>query len=364
MKFLLLPYVSHERKSTRQQLTDLVDQAVLAEQLGFDAYGIGERHDGLLAGSSPAVLLANAAARTSTIQLLTTVATLGLHDPLRAFEDYSTLNHLADGRLDLVIGKGGYAETHRIFRVTPENQWDRLRENYEVLRRLWNETEVSWTGRFRPPLDRVTALPRPQGPQLRIWYGANTNLDSADFAARHGDPLFTSVGTTAIGRYLETVQYYRERFAFYGHDPVHALVGVGTGGFFAAATSQEAIAKFTPVVERRFAYNRRYEHGALDRMGITTVEAFIAKLVALVGSPQQIIETLLEQYEAFQHDLVHIHVDAEALTSKDYLDTLEIFATEIAPTVRREIPNKPLDNWHAPRPQARSAPSAAVGVDQ
>ncbi len=86
------------------------------------------------------MILANAAARTSTIRLVTTVSTLGLHDPLRAFEDYSTLDHLAGGRLDLVIGKGGYAETHRIFGVTPADQWDRLRENYGVLRRLWNET--------------------------------------------------------------------------------------------------------------------------------------------------------------------------------------------------------------------------------
>ncbi|EIV96618.1 LLM class flavin-dependent oxidoreductase [Frankia sp. QA3] len=355
MKFLLLPYVPHERKSARQQLADLVDQAVLAEQLGFDAYGIGERHDGLIAGSSPAVILANAAARTSTIQLLTTVSTLGLHDPLRAFEDYSTLDHLADGRLDLVIGKGGYAETHRIFGVTPDDQWDRLRENYEVFRRLWNETEVTWEGRFRPPLERVTALPRPGRPEVRIWHGANTNLASADFAARHGDPLFTSIGTAAVGRYLESVRYYRERFAFHGHDPQRALVGVGTGGFHAAATSQEAVRKFTPVFDRRQVYNRRYEHAALDRLGITTVEDYIAKTSALVGSTQQVIEIVLAQHETFQHDLLHIHVDAEALTPEDYRATLEIFATDIAPAIRKELPNKPIDDWQTPPP----APTAS-----
>lgn len=236
--------------------------------------------------------------------------------------------------------------------MTPDDQWDRLRENYEAFRALWNETKVNWTGRFRPPLVDVTALPRPGRRGLRIWHGANTNLESADFAARHGDPLFTSIGTAAVGRYLESVRYYRERFAFYGHDPDGALVGVGTGGFLAASTSQEAVRKFTPVFERRLAYNRRYEHAAIDRLGIATVEDFITKTSALVGSPQQVIDILLAQYETFQHDLVHIHVDAEALTPEDYRATLEIFATEIAPVIRRELPNKPIDDWRTPPPRA------------
>ncbi|MBL7496922.1 LLM class flavin-dependent oxidoreductase [Frankia sp. CNm7] len=353
MKFLLLPSLPDEHASVRRQFAHLVDEAVLAEQLGFDAFGIGERHDGRVAASSPAVILANIAAHTSTIQLVTTVSTLGLHDPLRAFEDYSTLDHLAGGRLDLVIGKGGYAETLRVFGVTDDDKWDRLRESYEVFRALWNETEVSWEGRFRPPLVNVTALPRPARPNLRIWHGANTNLESADFAARHGDPVFTSIGTAAVGRYLETVQYYRERFASYGHDPEHALVGVGTGGFFAAATSQEAVRKFTPAFERRLAYNRRYEHGALDRLGAATLEDYLTKTSALVGSPQQVIDTLLAQHEKFQHDLVHIHVDTQAISPEDYRATLEIFATEIVPVIRKEIPNKPIDDWHAPPPVAR-----------
>ncbi|MET7400199.1 LLM class flavin-dependent oxidoreductase [Dactylosporangium sp. NPDC005572] len=347
MKFLLLPSLpDYERKSPGQQLREIVEQAVLAEELGFDAFGVGERHDGFSVSSSPAVVLANAAARTSTIQLMTAVSTLGLHDPLRAFEDYSTLDHLASGRLDLVIGKGGYHETHRIFEVTPQNQWDRLHESYEVLRRLWRETDVTWTGHYRRPMERVTAVPRPGRADLRIWHGANTNLESAEFAAVHGDPVFTSIGTTAIGRYLETVRYYRERFAFHGHDPNRALVGVGTGGFLAAKTSQEAVEKFKPVFTRRFMHNQRYET-PLDRLGIVTVEDYIKKVAALVGSPQQVIDTILAQHEQFQHDLMHIHVDAEALSAADYRNTLELFATEIAPVVRREMPNKPLDDWHS-----------------
>jgi alkanesulfonate monooxygenase SsuD/methylene tetrahydromethanopterin reductase-like flavin-dependent oxidoreductase (luciferase family) len=348
MKFLLLPSLpDYARKPPGAQLHELVDQAVLAEELGFDAYGIGERHDGFAVSSSPAVVLANAAARTRTIQLMTTVSTLGLHDPLRAFEGYSTLDHLADGRLDLVIGKGGYAETQRVFGVTPDNQWDRLRENYEAFRRLWSETDVTWDGRFQRPLDAVNAVPRPGRPTVRIWHGANTNLDSAEFAARHGDPVFTSIGTTALGRYLETVQHYRERFAFHGHDPIRALVGVGTGGYFAANTSQQAIAAFTPVFERRFAHNQRFET-PLDRLGINTVEDYIEKTAALVGSPQQIIDIILAQHQHFQHDLMHLHVDAGALTPADYRATLELFATEIAPAVRRNLPHKPIDDWRSP----------------
>ncbi|SHN45156.1 LLM class flavin-dependent oxidoreductase [Cryptosporangium aurantiacum] len=187
--------------------------------------------------------------------------------------------------------------------MTPDDQWERLRENYGAFRALWRDTDVSWTGRFRDPLDRVTALPRPGRPDLRIWHGANTS---------------------------------------------RALVGVGSGGFFAAATSQDAKARFAAAFERRLAYNRRYEHGVLDRLGITTVEDYVTKTAALVGSPQQIVDALCTQYEYFAHDVVHLHVDAEALSPADYRTALELFASEIALVVLRELPNKPIPDWRAP----------------
>ncbi|MGA4544950.1 LLM class flavin-dependent oxidoreductase [Uniformispora flossi] len=340
MKFLLLPHLPRQDKPDDVQLQDLVEHAVLAEQLGFDAYGIGERHDRPAVSSSPPVILAHIAAKTSTIRLFTAVTTLGMLDPLRAFEDYATLDNLSGGRLDLIIGKGGYPRSSRLFGVTPETQWARLQENYALFRRLWSEDNVTWEGRHSRPLVDAEPLPRPARKHIRIWHGSASSEDSADFAARHGDPVFSSNGSGPLERYAKLIRHYRERFAAHGHDPRDALVGAGTAGYFAAATSQEAVAKYRPAFEARLAINKRYDASSIK---YETVEDWIEHSSVLVGSPQQIVEKVLAQHEQFGHEMLHIHVDGDILDRKDYLGTLEVFFAEIAPVLRRELPSRSLD---------------------
>ncbi|MEN3307121.1 MAG: hypothetical protein V7603_3323, partial [Micromonosporaceae bacterium] len=146
MKFLLITLITHvrnpvtgERTSTTARLREVVANAVLSEELGFDGYGVGERHERPFISSSPPVVLSNIAAHTSQIRLFTAVTTLSLLDPVRAFEDYATLDHLSGGRLELMIGKGNGAAQAQLFHVTEADQWDRNKEGYELFRRLWRE---------------------------------------------------------------------------------------------------------------------------------------------------------------------------------------------------------------------------------
>ncbi|SHN29353.1 LLM class flavin-dependent oxidoreductase [Actinacidiphila paucisporea] len=340
MKFLLLPHLPRQDKPDHVQIRELVDYAVFAEELGFDGYGIGERHDRPAVSSAPPVILAHIAAKTSGIRLFTAVTTLGMLDPLRAFEDYSTLDNISGGRLELIIGKGGYPRSAQLFDVTPETQWARLQENYAIFRRLWTEDKVTWQGTLSRPLTDAEPLPRPYQRNLRIWHGSGSSLDSADFAARNGDPIFSSNGSGPLKRYAKLIHHYRERFAAYGHDPAAALVGAGTAGYFAARTSQEAVAKYTPAFEARLAINKRYDAGSIR---YETVEEWIEHSSVLVGSPQQVIDKVLTQHAQFGHELLHIHVDGDILDRADYLDTLELFFAEIAPVLRRELPSRPLD---------------------
>ena len=144
VKFLLITLITHhpdpvtgEKKSPADRLREVVDNAVLAEELGFDGFGVGERHEHPFISSSPPVVLSHIAARTSSIGLFTAVTTLSLLDPVRAFEDYSTLDNLSGGRLELIIGKGNGAAQAELFHVTTDDQWDRNREGYELFRQLW-----------------------------------------------------------------------------------------------------------------------------------------------------------------------------------------------------------------------------------
>ena len=169
MKFLLLTLIAHHpdpisgvKTSAAARLREVIDTAVLAEELGFDGFAVGERHEDPFISSSPPVVLSNIAARTSTIALFTAVTTLSLLDPVRAFEDYSTLDNLSEGRLELIIGKGNGTAQAQLFSVTAADQWDRNREGYELFRRLWASERVTWSGRFRPPLVDAKALPTQQ----------------------------------------------------------------------------------------------------------------------------------------------------------------------------------------------------------
>src|SRR3954464_8544794 len=179
MKFLLLTLIAHqpdpvsgEKKSAADRLRDVIDSAVLAEELGFDGFAVGERHEDPFISSSPPVVVSNIAARTSTIALFTGVTTLSLLDPVRAFEDYSTLDNLSDGRLELIIGKGNGAAQAELFHVTTADQWDRNREGYELFRRLWREDRTTWEGRFRPSLTDAETWPPPRQRPLRVWHGS------------------------------------------------------------------------------------------------------------------------------------------------------------------------------------------------
>jgi alkanesulfonate monooxygenase SsuD/methylene tetrahydromethanopterin reductase-like flavin-dependent oxidoreductase (luciferase family) len=251
MRFITITLIVHApdpftgaRKSTRDRFREVLDSALLAEELGFDGFGVGERHERPFASSSPTVVLSHVAALTRRIRLFTAVTTLSLLDPVRAFEDYATLDQLSGGRLELIIGKGDGAAQRELFNVTPEDQWDRNAESYEV-----------------------------------FWHGSATSKASADLAARYGDPLFSANVTNPIDPYAELIRYYRERWAHYGHDPAAIAVGAGTAGYYSAPNSQDAIETYRPV----FAGHLAFQHRLGLQPVFPTLEDFVERSSALIG---------------------------------------------------------------------------------
>ncbi|MER6816071.1 LLM class flavin-dependent oxidoreductase [Spirillospora sp. NPDC000708] len=361
MKFLAITLIVHAPdprtgalKPVTERLRDVVEHAVLAERLGFDGFGVGERHERPFLSSSPPVVLSHIAARTSTIRLFTAVTTLSLLDPVRAYEDYATLDHLSGGRLELIIGKGNGTAQAALFDVTAEDQWDRNREGYELFRRLWREDTVTWRGRHRPPLDNAEVLPRPLQRPVRVWHGSATSKESVELAARYGDPLFSANVTNPVEPYAELVSHYRERWAHHGHDPADALVGAGTAGLYVAPRSQDAIEVYRPVFEARQALFRRN--------GVTpvfdSIEDAVARGSALIGSPQQIIDKVHRYHDRLGHEVMHVQADPDGLPEDLHRASLELFQSDVAPVLRREIPSRPFPP--APIPPAPNAPATTA----
>ncbi|MFH8569269.1 LLM class flavin-dependent oxidoreductase [Streptomyces sp. NPDC017993] len=344
MKFLAITLIVHAphpvtgvRKATHDRFREVIDNALLAEELGFDGFGVGERHERPFISSSPPVVLSHLAALTSRIRLFTAVTTLSLLDPVRAYEDYATLDHLSGGRLELIVGKGNGTAQRELFHVTTEDQWDRNAESYEVFRQIWRQDKVTAATRFRPELTEAEVWPRPFQQPVRVWHGSATSKKSVDLAARYGDPLFSANVTHPMEPYAELIRYYRQRWEHYGHDPAAIAVGAGTAGYYAAPTSQEAIAAYRPVFEGQLALQKRLGAEPV----FPTLEDFVERSSALIGSPQQIIEKVHRYHEQFGHTVLHLHADASGLSDKGHRDSLELFQSDIAPVLRREIPDPP-----------------------
>ncbi|MET0459313.1 MAG: LLM class flavin-dependent oxidoreductase [Ilumatobacteraceae bacterium] len=342
--------VTGARASASTVLGDALREAPVFEDLGFDAYAIGEHHINDAEASSPPVVLAHIAATTTRLRLFTGVTVLPLLDPVRVAEDYATLDVISGGRVEIIIGKGNTEEQSRVFGYTNDDQWDRNAEKYELLRRLLREEDVTWTGTYRPPLDHFTSRPRPLQDPIRIWHGSATSTRSTDLAATWGDPLFSANVSGPLEQYRALVDDYRARWAAYGRDPADALVGAGSAGLHVHEDSQRALAEFRPSYEAFQSYARA--NGIPQQF--SSLEDAVARGSYFVGSPQQVLEQFHRYHDAFGHEVQHVG-NIGSLDDPVRRRSIELFAERVLPVLHDSFPDR---LWDGPAPN-RSAPADA-----
>lgn len=345
MRFQVLDILPHMENpvtgrivSTAERFAQALSTARYAEQLGYDAVALGERHAGPFLSAGVTVLLGAIAANTSRVRVQTGVCVLSVLDPVRVAEDYATIDQISRGRLELVIGKGNEARQLPLFGVEPGQQWDQLAEKYELLRRLWREENVTWEGRFRGALRDATTLPRPFAGAPRVWHGSATTQTSASLAGRWGDPLFSANAIQPRENYRVLIDRYRAEYERHGHDPRYAYVGAGAGFLFLADTTQQAREYYGPIYEKMVEFfNKPGNHTPGNEMTFRDIDHAIATGPVLVGSPQQIIDKILYFHEAFGHDLQSFSLPT-MLPHEQQMEMLERLATEVIPVVRAQAP--------------------------
>lgn len=340
MKFVLFNLIQNisnpitgETLSDTEKLESVKKIARLAEQLNYDAFGVGERHGEPFLTSSPAVLLASIAELTSKIRLVTTVSVLNFLDPVRVAEDYATVDHLSKGRFDLMIGKGNDPRHYDLFNLKQEEQWEALEEKYELLKRLWSEENVTWEGKFRSPIKEVTTFPRPYQKKIRIWHGSASSKISTELAAKNGDPIFSSNAFHGIEKYKELIDHYKERLEFYGYDSKKAIIGAGSRAVYIANTNEEAIRKFRPYYE----HTMNTESSIYNNSPFKTIEDHIENGSVFVGSAEKIVERILHYHKAFGHTVQAINFESLPLAEQE--EQMERFAKEVIPILKKEIPS-------------------------
>ena len=348
--------------SEAERIKAMVAIADKAEEVGLDVFATGEHHNPPFVPSSPTTTLAFIAAQTERIILSTSIAHITTNDPVKMAEDYATLQHLSGGRADLVLGRGNTGQVYPWFGKDPSKGVELTIENYQLLRRLWDEDVVNWEGKFRTPLQGFTSIPRPlDGVAPFVWHGSIRTPEVAEIAAFYGDGYFANNIFWPKEHYIRLINFYRQRYAHYGHGaPEQAIVGLG-GQFFMRKNSQDAVNEFRPYFDNAPVYG----HGP-------SLEDFQAQTPLTVGSPQEVIEKTLS-FAAYFGDYQRqmFLVDHAGLPLKTVLEQLDLLG-EILPTLRAEfdarrpagVPDAPT---HANRVAARDAalvePASGVEAD-
>ena len=339
-----------------ERIKAMVAIAEKAEEVGLDVFATGEHHNPPFVPSSPTTLLAYIAARTERLLLSTSTTLITTNDPVKIAEDYAMLQHLADGRVDLMLGRGNTAPVYPWFGKDIRDGIDLAIESYALLRRLWDEEVVTWEGRFRTPIDSFTSTPRPlDGVAPFVWHGSIRSPEIAEQAAFYGDGFFANHIFWPKEHFIRLVEHYRQRFEHHGHGRAdQAIVGLG-GQAFIHRNSQDAVRQFRPY----FDHAPVYGHGP-------SLEEFRDQTPLSVGSPQEVIDktlTFREHFGDYQRQL--FLVDHAGLPLETVLEQLDLLGSEVVPVLRRELDAKrpahvPDGPTHAAQVARRGATAAAT----
>jgi alkanesulfonate monooxygenase SsuD/methylene tetrahydromethanopterin reductase-like flavin-dependent oxidoreductase (luciferase family) len=309
---------------------DIVDYGVLADQSGLDVFALGEHHTLDFAVSSPAVVLAAIAARTSRIRLTSGVTVLPVLDPVRLYQDFASLDLVSNARAEMTVGRSAFTEPFDIFGVDIADYDAVFEEKLDLLLRLRTRDHITWSGRFRTPLHDAALTPRPKQDPLPVWVGVGGSLDSAARAGRLGLPMTLGYIGGPLSHARRAVDVYRAAGEKAGHT-ADLKVGISTH-FYAASSAQTAYETFPYYHE----YLRPKSIGG--RGMFVSREQFAEGMrrgnAIMIGTTEQLVEKILDAHESLGLDRFLGQIDWGGLPRGAVEESIARYAEEIAPTVR------------------------------
>ena len=315
-----------------ERMEHLLEEITLADRVGLYSFGIGEHHRSEYYDSAPAVILGAAAARTERIRLGSAVTVLSAADPVRVFQQFATLDIISKGRIDLVVGRGSFTEAFPLFGLDLADYDSLFMEKLELLLRIRDSTEVTWSGRHRPALVRQRVFPRPVQDPLPIWVGVGGTPESFARAGLLGLPLMVAVIGGEPRQFAPLVDLYRRAGAQAGHAPEKLQVGLHVFGFVAAST-REAADTIYPGWHEMFTTVSR-ERGFRP----PTREQFDATSgpdgAFFMGDPQTVADKIHRVSDQLGGvDRLSLQMTNPRLAHDDLLRGIELLGTEVAPLV-------------------------------
>lgn len=315
------------------RMRDLLEEVTTADEVGLDAFGIGEHHRHDFLDSSPTVILAAAAARTQQIRLTSAVTVLSAADPVRVFQDFATLDLISQGRAEIVAGRGSFTESFPLFGHKLEDYDTLFTEKLELLLKIRANPEVTWSGRHRPALTGQAVYPRPLQAQLPIWVGVGGTPKSFARAGTLGLPLMVAIIGGEPHRFRPLIDHYREAGARAGHAPEKLKVGLHMLGYV-ADTNAQAADEFFPGYARTFT-----EIGRERGWPPVTREHFNALTgptgALIVGNVDHVSQRVKSIAKALGGiDRLNFQMSVASLPHPETLHAIKLLGTQVAPQLR------------------------------
>ncbi len=319
--------------SAVDRMADLLEEVEIADRSGLDVFDIGEHHCAEFLDSAPAIILAAAAARTNRIRLTSAVTVLSAADPVRVFQEFATLDLISRGRAEIVVGRGSFGEAYPLFGLDTRAYDDLFAEKLGLFLQLGESVDITWSGRFRPPLTGQSVFPRPHQARLPVWVGVGGTPASFVRAGTLGLPLMIAIIGGSFDRFRPLVNLYREAGRRAGHEPDTLKVGIHAMGFVADsdAAARDAFfpgwAHLTATIGRERGWSPPTRRQFDDMAG--PAGAF------LIGEPKTVAAKMLQA----NADLGGVsrftfQMSTASGASSAMKQSIELLGTKVAPIVR------------------------------
>ncbi|MGN6195449.1 MAG: LLM class flavin-dependent oxidoreductase [Ginsengibacter sp.] len=321
--------------NAHQRIKDLMEEIELADQLGLDVFGVGEHHRPDYAVSSPAVILGAAAMITKNIKLSSAVTVLSSDDPVRVFQNFSTVDILSSGRAEIMAGRGSFIESFPLFGYDLNDYDELFEEKLDLLLQLNKSEKVSWRGKHRPSIQNRGVYPRPYQSKIPTWIAAGGTPASAIRAATLQLPLMLAIIGGRPEQFVHFIDLYKETSRKAGRDMSTLQFGINNH-FYVSEDSQKAGDEFYPYyAEMMNRVGRDRGWPPLSRQQFEYSRS--AEGAVMVGSVQQVIDKILYEYELFGFTRFMAQASVGNVPHKMVMKSIELFGAKVAPAVKKEI---------------------------
>lgn len=312
-----------------QVIRDVVEQGVLADQVGVDALGLGEHHRDDYAISSPDMVLAAIGARTQRISLGTAVTVLSSDDPVRVYERFATLDAITSGRAEITLGRGSFIESFPLFGFDLADYEVLFTEKLEIFARLRKERPVTWKGHTRPPLTDANVFPKTERGSIPTWIGVGGTPESVVRAAKYGFNLALAIIGGESARFKPFVDLYHRAVAEYGHERLP--VAVHSPGFV-ANTDDEAREQLYPHFKaNRDRIGRERGWGPSSRADF---DREVADGAVYAGSPETVAQKIAATVRLLEIDRFDLKYSSGTMPHAQLMHCIELYGTQVIPRVR------------------------------